>query len=410
MSLDHSVAEDRNAQTARQSDDKTQSGPEWLPWLPRLSRALEVIESFLGQRIMGIIIGIALLCVAAIYVTPAYHLVNNGQAYGDMSVDPFTMDKSPFRHRILSSVIAYYLHLRGPYFLYFPLVVSVIFMGAIYSHFRRLGHSQVSGLIASCTMAFSGPVLFLLHFQGYTDILSHLFLFWCLVLRRSRFLWVILLALSCLNHEATLFSLPWVVLFRTLSYSSPLLSLRGTLRFALDVGLAALSTVPMFLLQELWPLQNEALAPGFYLSLLKNMWTITFRFSGLGIFEAFKLFWFIPLLTILTLERGKRCLTLLVLSLMYAAGVGQLFFSHDISRHVHHSFPLILFSLELALNRFKASIRLQEVLLILIFCNFFVPQYYIGQQSAWPFLSAPFSYALRLLGFDPWQLHFTPWN
>lgn len=392
------------------SSGESQAKPEWLPWLPRLSRILEETEKLLGIRLMGLVLGLVLLGVSAIYVTPANFHVNHGQGYADMSSNPFTMDDNPLRHRILGPVIAYYLHIRGPNYMYFPLILVVIFLGAIYSHFRRLGNSQLSAFIASSTMAFSGPVLFLLHFQGYTDILTHLLLFWCLVLRRSKFLWVILLALSCLNHEAALFSFPWVILFRTLYYASPLFSLKGVLRLVLDVGLAALSTVPMFLLRELWPIQNQSLAPGYYLSVLAKMWHITFRFSGLGIFEAFKLFWFIPLFAILTLERKQRYHILLVFFLMYAAGVGQLFVAHDISRLLHHSFPLILFSLEVLFNKFKTSTRLQEALLILIFCNFFVPQYYIGQQSAWPFLSVPFSYFLYLLGHDPRQLHFVPWN
>ncbi|MEY4670095.1 MAG: hypothetical protein RL518_2794 [Pseudomonadota bacterium] len=392
------------------STDGGKSDTTLLPWLPRFSKLLASIEEVIGQRFTGLLIGLSLLCIAAFYVTPALYPVNNGVGFSQMSHDPFKMDANPFRHRILSPLLGYYLGFRGDRFIYFPLIVTVVFLGAIYAHFRRLGHSQVLALAASATMAFSGPVLFLLHFQGYTDVLTHLLLFWCFVLRRSKFLWVILLALACLNHEASLFSLPWIVAFRALYYTKPLFSARGISHFVLDILLAVAATVPMFMLKKLWPLENAQYTPGFYLSLAKSMWMFIFPFAGFGIFEAFKLFWFIPLFAILTTKRGSLCSTFVVLFLMFAAGAGQLVFSHDISRHVGHAFPIILFSLELLLSRKFLGSRLSEVLLIVVFCNFFVPQYYVGQHDAWPFLPVPVSFLFWMFGLDPWHLHFNPWG
>ena len=384
---------------------------EWLSWLPKLSKCLAWTERYVGQRITGIVGGLSLLAIAAFYVTPALTFVNNGIGFAHIAHKPFLMDDNPFRHRILSPLIAHYTSfLWGGNFLYFPLIVTVLFLGAIYSYFRRLGHSQVLSLVASSTMAFSGPVLFLIHFAGYTDVLTHLFLFYCIVLRRSKFLWVISLSLAALNHEAALFSIPWVVFLRTRYYGTPLFSVDGVYRLLVDILLVCLSVVPMLLLREFWPLKNAQLAPGVYVGMLSSTWKFIFPFAAFGIFEAFKLFWFLPLFALLTEERGKRLSTFVVFALMFAAGGAQLLFSHDISRHVGHAFPIVLYSLELLLCKKILGNKLTEVLVILVFCNFFVPQYYVGQQNAWLFLPVPVSYVFYMFGFDPWNLPFCPWN
>ncbi len=382
----------------------------WLMWPPKLSRALEYCERYVGQLSTGLGVGVILLFLAAIYVTPALGCVNNGTAFAWMSNEPLRMDDSPFRHRILAPLIAHYLYLRGASFIYFPLLLTVIFLASIYVFFRREGHTRLIAFIASSTMAFSGPVLFLLHFQGYTDILTHLLLFWCFALRRSTLVWVVPLALSSLNHEATLFSIPWIVLLRTRYYTSSLFSWRGILRLMFDSGLAALSVVPMLLMRKFWPLQNAQLAPDFYLSLVKTMWEMVLPYAGIGIFEAFKLFWFIPLIAIYFTKRGERLSTFAVFALMFAAGAGQLFFSHDISRHVGHAFPIVLYGLELLSKRKVFDTGLAELLMAIVLCNFFVPQYYIGQRNAWPFLPSPVSFVFWMLGFDPWQFSFMPWG
>jgi hypothetical protein len=230
------------------------------------------------------------------------------------------------------------------------------------------------------------------------------------MLRKTKVLWVIPLALSSLNHEATIFSIPWVVFLRSRYYSCPLLSWRGSARFTIDLCLAALSLAPLFVMKELWPLENSSLSPGFYLSAIKTMWEQIFQYAWLGIFEAFKIFWFIPLVAIYLSARGERCSTLTVYALMFAAGVGQLLVANDTSRLVGHSFPLILYSLELLSRKKALGDRLAEVVMIIVILNFFVPQYQVGQRSSWPFLPVPVSFLFWLFGYNPWGLPFTPWG
>lgn len=406
-----------NASAALKADSEEEiagfdslENPALIRGLGPASKVVRTIEAFIGQRITGIVIGFLLLCIAAIYVTPSFELVNNGWSFAQLSSNPYARASNMFGNRILSPYIAYLLHLRGPKFIYFPLLTTIVLLGAIFAHFRRQGHPPIAAIAASSTVAFSSPVLFLLHFQGYTDVLTHLLVFWCYVLRKSRFIWIFPLALSCLNHEATLFSIPWIVFLRTRYTGVPFFSFRGVLYQILDLVLVVLAILPMFLMKELWPLQDTSLSPQYYLSLIGKNWMFIFRYAGFGIFEAFKIFWCLPMLALLAAPRGTRISLSIALMLMCAAGVGQLLISHDTSRHVGHAFPMLLYSLEIILRRRDWRNRVEEWLVILVLVNFLVPQYYVGQQNIWPFLPSPVSYILWLFGFNPWNLPFAPWT
>lgn len=391
-------------------DQRDRPQAQWLPWLPRLSRALDAAEKKIGITATGLIVGMILFLIATIYVTPGLELTNNGQYYGGLATDLLKSHDNPFAHRILSPFVAHYLNLRGKNFIFFPLIVSIIFLGEIYRYFRRQGYPNLGALVASSTMAFSSPVLFLLHFQGYTDILSHLLFFWCFVARRSIFVWVIALALACLNHEASLFSIPWIVLLRTRYYGCPLLSGKGVLRLLRDILFVAVAVGPMVLLRKLAPLDNTGLAPAAYWALLDSAWKAVIQFASFGSFMAFKAFWFLPFLGLLAAERGSRIFTLLLFFTIFFAGAGQLIVSGDTSRHLGHAFPMILYSLELIFKKIGDDLKVLEGLTLLVVCNFLVPQCYVGRQHMIAFIPTPVSFILWLLGFDPWNLFYFQWS
>jgi uncharacterized membrane protein len=70
----------------------------------------------------------------------------------------------------------------------------------------------------------------------------------------------------------------------------------------------------------------------------------------------------------------------------------------------------VLYAVDLLAKRRVLDTRLAEVLMIVVLLNFFVPQYYIGQRNAWPFLPSPVSFLFWMLGFDPWRFPFMPWG
>jgi peptidoglycan/LPS O-acetylase OafA/YrhL len=132
--------------------------------------------------------------------------------------------------------------------------------------------------------------------------------------------------------------------------------------------------------------------------------------AWLGVFEAFKLFWFLPLLAIVRTPRGSRRLLIAGLALTFCAGALQLLISHDTSRHVGHSFMTVLLGAKQLREVAPDRERFARNLLLLVAANLLVPQYYVGQQRAWPFLPLPVSLLLLLFGLDPWKLPRVPWG
>ncbi len=383
--------------------------------LQRTDRFAEGLERRLGVLGAGLVVGALLLAIAAIYTTPAYRVMNNGLHYATMSIQPFAFnDGNPLRHRMLSSALAHFLHLRGPAFIWFPLGVSVVFLGSIYAAFRRWRFSRNESWLIAGLVAFSSPILFLLHFQGYTDVLSHLLLFLCYVFRGRRLVWSSSLALALLNHEASGFSAPWVLFFAahaTLQRAgSPGRAVPGLL---LDLLALVAAFLPLGLLYALAPLPASPAAAMSYEGLLRLVqWNtqVIARMSWFGVFAAFKLFWFLPLLAFACTPRRGRGVLIVGLALTSGAGILQLLMSHDISRHVGHAFMAILLGAKQLKEVSPDRERFGRYLLLLTCANFLVPQYYVGQQSAWPFLPLPVSLLLMLFGLDPWDLPWLPWT
>jgi hypothetical protein len=140
-----------------------------------------------------------------------------------------------------------------------------------------------------------------------------------------------------------------------------------------------------------------------------NLATIA-RMAWLGVFEAFKLFWFLPLLAIARAPRDGGKAQIAGLILTFSAGVLHLLISHDTSRHMGHSFMTILLGAKYLKAVTPDQQRFARNLLVLVAANFLVPQYYVGQRRAWPFLPLPVSLLLLAFGFDPWKLPWMPWN
>lgn len=385
--------------------------------LLRIDHFAESLERRLGSFGAGLVGGAVLLSFAAIYTTPAYQVINNGTYYAAMAIDPFAFaDGNPFRHRILSSLIAHYLHLRGPSFIWFPILVSILFLGSIYSCFRQWQFSRSESWLVASLMAFSSPILFLLHFQGYTDVLSQLLLFLCYVFRGRRLIWSSLLGLALLNHESSAFSAPWILFFAarsTFLKAGPLGRRAASAGLLMDLLALVLAFVPLALLKVLAPLPSSPWEDGSYQGVIRLIqWNIgsIARMAWLGVFEAFKLFWFLPLLAIARAPKGAGKLLIAGLVLTFCAGALQLLISHDTSRHMGYSFMTILLGAKYLKEVSPDRERFARNLLLLVAANLLVPQYYVGQHRAWPFLPLPVSLLLLLLGFDPWHMPRIPWG
>lgn len=359
------------------------------------------------------LLGVILMAAAAVYVTPALQAVNNGIGYQALADNPFDFSRplmlrswdereriqyrDMMRLRILTPLVAHYLYFRGPAYIFFPLLVGVLFLAAVYIHARRQGFGGAEALGMAGLMAFTTPILFHLHFQGYTDTTTYLLLFLTLVFAGRWWLWPIFFALAILNHHSSPFLAPLL-----------LLSPRRRTHWLATVLLLGLSVVPFYLYHQ-WARVHAGnlLDETLYLSRDHIRFTVNSvaQYLPLGAFEAFKPAWAFPLIAIAYLLQTRRWRYALFLAAAIVLAMLQMLFVWDTSRHISLiAFVAVLFGAEVVREKWGAP-RFVRTLWVLIGFNFLVPQYYIGQATAYPFYPLPVSLILRFVfGIDAWDL------
>ena len=381
-----------------------------------LQSRLQRLEQRLGLVASALLAGLLLLGMACVYTTPQTTVQHNGAYYAAISEDPFNFsDGNAFRHRILSPLLGYLLFLRGPNFIFFPLLVAVLFLAAIYHYFRTHGFEESESFLVAALMAFSSPVLFLLRFQGYTDNLGYLLLWYCFVYRQKRWLWAPLFSLALFNHDSNVFSAPWVMLLvfeSTYDRTRPVVG-KSSLPigpWALDVLALIASIIPFVIFRLQVKLSTQMVSPSLYWALLGQVYWIIAKYVWLGVFEAFKLFWVIPLRAFISPRADRRSFDRFLLTSFFLAGGLQLLIAHDVSRHMGHAFMLILYGAILLKRQYPLPGELARYLVVLIAYNFLVPQYYVGQREAYLFVPLPISLLLQaILQVSPDALR-SPWR
>jgi hypothetical protein len=277
--------------------------------------------------------------------------------------------------------------------------IGALFLAAIYVAARREDLPPFTAMLGASIMAFSVPVLFFVHFAGYTDITSYLLTFLAILTVRCRVAWAAFLALSLLNHERNFFNYPWFLLFYHLRNQ------RSILKTAAAIVLMALSVAPWLwyvtLTASYKPTQYSV---SYYLSLNPlGMLNLTAARFYTGFFQAFKLFWAIPAYALIQLARRRQFSEIFLYVLIVMSACAQLCFAHDTSRLLSSAFPVVWFGfLTLAKDGNAALVR--RAFLHLFIINLFVPQYYVGQKTEIRFYSMPSSwFLLKYFGINTWK-------
>jgi hypothetical protein len=394
-------------------------GADALSWLAqrcdafaaRVDRAFGAAERRLGGFGACVLFGLVLLAAAAVYCAPAVDLINHGILYGEFSADPFKESlTSPIRLRPLSPWLAYVLLLRGKAFMAFPLLAGVLFLAVILRASRKQGMSGAESLGMGALMAFASPILFTLHFAGYVDTISYLFIALAVVGVGSDLVVAACVGLMLLNHDANLFVLPW--LFFHAGRKRESWGRRARLAVVVGAALVAVALVRSAITSRA-PVEWQ---PSFYLNLayLKENALLNVRGTWLGLFMAFKLFWVIPIFAALDLAVKRRRVELFDLSLAVVCGLATMLITSDSSRLPALAFPAVLLGAAQLRETVLTPPRFLRVLSVLVLLNLFVPQYYVGQSKPIVFFPLPVALVLRACGYDPWtdwlgarQMHFS---
>ncbi|HQW06561.1 MAG: hypothetical protein IPH05_02315 [Flavobacteriales bacterium] len=338
--------------------------------LDRTDALLERWYARVGLWPSSLIIAIALVLVAFIYVDGGTVPVSHGEGYAALSRDPFAQSVSnPFRFRILAPLIGWVLHLRGPLFILVPWFFLVGFVAMVNVWSRREGAWPSLALVIMLAMIFSPVIMHSLVAPGYIEVVSYFLLGMALMNVRSMLVSCACMALAVMTHESAIFLTPaWLLAAMSISgksrrwWAKRLLLLAGML-------------LP-YLAYRFWVVQvdEEALSAAYYFSYANLRSCVASGPLGtvVGIFAVFRLHWLVLAIPffMLGLRNGNVRWALLLV-----ASVGlTLVIAFDTTRMFCWTFPLlVLGSVELG----KCVGRKMAVALLMVawILNFLIPPY-----------------------------------
>lgn len=367
-------------------------------YINKISSTLLFLEQKCGIYFASLIIALLLLCIAAVYVTPALAPIQLGRGYADLSVNPFDFsEKDNYLHyRFLTPFLAYCVGLRGSLYILFPMIIALVFLSTLYYYMRKT-HSASESLMITALICFSTPILFLLHFQGYVDITSYLLILLIIIFIRKPILCIGLLSLLLLNHASNIFAVPFIFYYYIVhapeKFKSIFYGFAGT----------AMAFIPFYCYRNYISAFSgiEYNFETYRSQIIENIHTVASHFY-VGIFYAFKLFWLIPLCAIFYYWKEKNKEQLLVFFLIIIPSLSQMLMGSDTSRFVGSAFPAIIFGAAKLKQQWGTELFLKRIFYLVLF-NFLIPQYYVGQATMIRFYPLPSSLVLKyFFGIETW--------
>jgi len=354
------------------------AGSEAGSWHERFEHGLARIESIVGRSVTAVIVGGVLLFLAALYVTPATEPASHGIHYAQLSMDPWTAD-NPNAYRILTPLIAHWLHLRGGRILVLNLAMAWFFLALAYGYLRQTASSRLLAFGVAAALAFSMPTLFTIYYGGYTDSTTHLLVLAMMALHRRAVVFWVLFLLAMLNGESVLFLLPF---FMVLQWQSDPRSTRYWSRWAL--GAAVAGALYLALRWQIGSAADVSHNVGYYLGPLSSDlfdWFLQCanRYA-LGLFSAFKLLWIIPLMGLVVCARSGQWIKAAAIAAAILGSAMQSMVAVDTSRMLALAFPALILGVA-ALHERMGTRRVAGLLLLLIGLNFLVPQFYVTSNN-----------------------------
>jgi len=122
-----------------------------------------------------------------------------------------------------------------------------------------------------------------------------------------------------------------------------------------------------------------------------------------GCFQAFKLFWAIPIYAVVVHLQKRQFAEIILYVLIVMCALSQLGLANDTSRLVSSAFPVIWLAFITLAKNWEYTWA-NKVLTHLFLLNLFVPQYYVGQNVEMRFYSVPWSWFLQsFFGINTWR-------
>lgn len=360
-----------------------------------LDREGDRLEQQVGRRATGLLCGLFLLILAAVYAGENFLPLGFGRCYADLSRAPldFATD-SPFRLRLFAPLLGYALGLRGNWFPLLTHGASVLFLAVLYIHLRNRAWRPHAALGLAAVFGFSITVLNEIHFPGFTDPLSWLLLLGAMLSIRRPVRWGTLCFLALANHESNLFAVPWLALLAL--QQAPSARARVVAVAASLLAVAAFWAVRTLL--ESVQSGGPAYSAAFYLNrdnLRDNAERIRHTWA-LGAFQAFKLAWLLPAAGLAVAVRERRLAEAALLLAIVAAAAAQLALAEDVTRLLGLAFPAVLLGAR-RLHESWGEARTGRLLWILWGLGLLVPQVTVFGPRVVRLHSLPYTIYMQLV-------------
>jgi len=345
--------------------------------IKRLEDFLASQENRFGRIGFAVLLAMALMILACIYVRPAIHTSALGDNYAQLANDPFSPEPNPVGYRVLTPLISYLLGFRGQLIIVTNLFFATIFLMLSYLYFRKIEFDPAEATLGTAVFAFSLVTLTTIYYGGYCDSLTYvivLLMYWF----RSRPLLVsFLLFLGLLNRESIIVLVPWFGFLTLIESKSKVkdLALMGIGLVAVAAAywgyrewINSIRAVPYDLDYYFGPLKDDPLA----------MFKVSMTHQGIGLFTVFKATWFLVFVGAVYLW-SKRNITQLVsiLMLIFLCWL-QMFIARDSSRMLTLCFPVMIIALAQLRESNFANYKSWGWYLLIF--NLFVPQLYTYRE------------------------------
>ncbi|MCC7232199.1 MAG: hypothetical protein IT242_04595 [Bacteroidia bacterium] len=327
-----------------------------------------------------VLVGAFALSVAGLFTTVRWNLYYHGLGFARLSTHPFDLStESGLRYRILTPLLGYLTFLKGPLLKYLTLCILGVFLGLCYHYSRRQQFSHSESLGITLTLAFTTLVSYQLYFPGYNDSLSYLLILLFLNYYNRPMHAGLILMLLLFNHDNNIFLFPFFFLLMT----GRSLSIRKAGQSILVIAIAG---IPYFIYRliigKLVPVDFDT---NYYFTSVNLFWTWDHvkYFLGMGIFQAFRLFWVYPVLAVLIFIFRKQWHETLLFLVCFLFVLSQMIIAFDISRLVGLAFPLLLLSFPVVKNKFGEK-TFRRLLWSVFVLNLLVPSYCVGALEPIP--------------------------
>ncbi|MBD3418927.1 MAG: hypothetical protein GF398_02295 [Chitinivibrionales bacterium] len=342
------------------------------------NRCIIQVESKLTRIGTAASISLVLLVAAGVYVRPALHCHGQGAAYAKLAEDPFdSTSPNPVGYRRLTPTISYVLGLRGRGIIVTNVLFAWLLLSLMYLYFRAVFPQPVDAFLGTAVIGSSLVVLTTLYYGGYCDALTYIMVLGMWRWRANPVRASLCLALGLLNHESTLFAIPWLVAMSWLEQRAP------KQKMLLIGGIVAVITG--FVAYRLWlgRMMPAVFTVGYYMQpLLDNpvLWIRqAFLNWWLGFFTVFKLNWAVVFCAALMARKAGERRVVPAIALIVSSAGAQLLIAYDTSRMLTLAFPAMLPALEYCFKENCCGMRGKLGWIVVI--NLAVPQLYTASYA-----------------------------